>query len=177
VSSKFQSRGILAAFAFALMLLVFGVLVDFGYTKPRLDEMRRLEAERNSLLTRINELADRNSESNALARSLSRDKLEDIFDEVDGLEPVAYVGQILSATPLTRLEMTTTGTVGAGRLHRTEISLRVLGRYSHMVDFVRSLETGRRLVTVDAMIIEQVMGTRDLEGRLNLSIYDPTVRR
>lgn len=170
------SRRVQIIFGAALLLLLAGVGIDMVLVRPRLDEIRGLEARRASLLARIDELAATSKESHTLARALGRDELAGLPDLGRDKEAVAYIGQVLGGTKLNRLELTTTATGETGGFRRTQISLRVLGRYNHILDFVKALEEGQRLISVDGLVVEEVLGTKNLEGRLSLSVYDPLAR-
>ncbi len=170
------SMRIVLVFGAALLLLAAGVLIDLTLLKPRLDEVRRLEAERASLLARVDELAASSQESHTMARALGRENLTGLLDDRKRQEAVSYIGQVLGGTQLNRLELTTTKTGETGKFRRTQISLRVMGRFSQILDFVKALEKGHRLISVDGLVIEEILGTRNLEGRLSLSVYDPLAR-
>ena len=111
-----------------------------------------------------------------MARALGRENLTGLLDDRKRQEAVSYIGQVLGGTQLNRLELTTTKTGETGKFRRTQISLRVMGRFSQILDFVKALEKGHRLISVDGLVIEEILGTRNLEGRLSLSVYDPLAR-
>ena len=171
------SRRVVMTFGAMLLLLAAGVFIDLALLKPQLAEVRRLEAERTSLLSRIDELAASSQEGHTMARALGRENLAGLMDEGMQQEAVSYIGQVLGNTRLNRLELTTTKTKEAGKFRQTQVSLRVLGRFSQILNFVKALEEGHRLISVDGLVIEEILGTRDLEGRLSLSVYDPLTRK
>ena len=70
-------------------------------------------------------------------------------------------------------------TVGFGDLSPTTDattntgSVRAAGSYDQLVEFVRMLESGRRLATIESFRIKTPSKSKKLEGRFTLSLFDP----
>jgi hypothetical protein len=170
--TRFGSSQAGAVLGFAVSLLVAGLLVDIAFTQPRLREVRRLRLQRDELLHQLGNVENREHEVKAIAELLSVDTLAELRPAPDD-DPLTFVGRLLEGSRLTRLELSTTGTSETESFRRTRFALRVLGSYGRILEFVRNLERGPRLATVDAFVIEAATGPEALEGRLNISIHDP----
>jgi hypothetical protein len=170
--TRFGSSRTSAVLGFAVLLLVAGLLVDIAFTQPRLREVRRLRLQRDELLRQLGNLENRQHEVRAIAGLLSVETLAELRATPENT-PLIFVGRLLEDSRLTRLELSAAGTSESDSFRRTRFALRVLGSYGRILEFVRTLERGPRLATVDAFAIEAATGPEALEGRLNISIYDP----
>jgi len=163
-------------FIVAAALLLLALALDLGFTRPGHDLVQALAVEQARVSTEIGRTSARDIEHRELAERLGVDELGDLVTTTPPEDPLSYLGATLDRSRLTRLELTTMGTSSSGRLQRTRFTLRVLGSYGQILDFVRDLEEGPRLVTVDALTIETMLEQTALEGRLTLSIHDPRTR-
>lgn len=159
--------------AAAGLLLVVGLVIEMAFARPRLQEIQRLTGECARLQSQIQEQQRLDSESRQLAVHFDVAGLAELTDRSQP-DAVAYLGQALDRSGLQRLDMTTNGGEDFGRLRRSDFLIRARGNYAEIQTFVRELERGRRLVSVDALAIKTMLESRDLEGRFNISIYDPT---
>jgi hypothetical protein len=154
------------------MLLVCGLAADVLLTRPALMRTRRLTAQREKALKQFDQLRARDDERNLLAAVLGASDLEEVIagrDETDGF---VFLGEALAAAGLERLELATQESGASRHLRRSRFSLLARGGYDQVLLFLRSLEQSGRLVTVDVVKIDRVIGGKQLECRLNISIYD-----
>ncbi|MBA4377205.1 MAG: hypothetical protein C0395_00835 [Gemmatimonas sp.] len=159
--------------AAAGLLLVAGLVIEMAFARPRLQEIQRLNDECASLQSRIQDQQRLESEGRRLAVHFDVAGLAELTARSQ-LDAVAYLGQALDRSGLRRLDMTTNGGEDFGRLRRSDFLIRASGNYAEIQTFVRDLESGRRLVSIDALAIKTMLESGDLEGRFNISIYDPT---
>jgi Tfp pilus assembly protein PilO len=159
----------------ATLVLVAGLAVDFFVVTPGLGEVQSLNDQRLQLMKNNETNLALSREINQLKTLLKVDSLNDL-DDLNIVDPIAYVGLKLADTRLQRIEITTGESAVAGKLRSTRISVRVRGRYTDIVTFVRSLEMGVRLVTLDDLDVEQLELDNRLEARLNLTVLDPAGR-
>jgi hypothetical protein len=157
----------LAGLCMALSLVAQLMLVH-----PRQGELRRLSADRQRLLSRIAEESRSDQLDLGLASLLGVKELTELTGAQAG-EPLTYVGKLLDRSRLTRLDITTDGVKETDLLVRTSFTVRVLGGYPNVLGFVKSLESGTRVATVDAFEMEHDVASDRLETRLSLSIWDP----
>ena len=159
--------------AAAGLLLVVGLVIEMAFARPRLQEIERLTGECARLQAQIQDQLRLESESRRLAVHFDMSGLDELTNRSPS-DAVAYLGQALDRSGLQRLDMTTNGGEDFGRLRRSDFLIRARGNYAEIQTFVRELERGRRLVSIDALAIKTMLESRDLEGRFNISIYDPT---
>lgn len=154
-------------------LLLVGLVVDLGITQPRARELRALNQRRAELFEAVRQEADRGRESQMLMSWMVADSLEKrtSSDLTEG--PISYVDGLLAQGDLTRLELSTLEETTRNGLQRTQLVVRVIGGYAQILDFMRGIEQGRRLVVIDAFSVEATESPRSLEARLSVSIYDP----
>jgi Tfp pilus assembly protein PilO len=163
-------------FLVAVLLLAVGLIADFVLVQPRLQEVRRLENQREQLMVQIAQQTQQDEEGRVLAHVLRLEDLENMLSASRESDPAVFIGQILDRTRLTSLGLTTGERSDMNGLRRTQVTLRVLGSYNRIVDFIRTLEQEPRLVAIDALVIKRLIDSASLEGRLNLSIFDPIAR-
>ena len=154
-------------------LLLVGLVVDLGITQPRARELRALNQRRAELFEAVREEAGRGRESQMLMRWMVADSLENrsSLDLPEG--PVSYVDGLLAQGDLTRLELSALEETTRNGLQRTQLLVRVIGGYAQILNFMRHIEQGRRLVVIDAFSVEATENSRTLEARFSVSIYDP----
>jgi len=157
----------LAALGMALALVAQLTLVH-----PRQGELRRLSGDRQAFLTRIAQESQAIQRDLGLAPLLGVEELTDLTAQPAG-DPLTYLGDLLNSSRVTRLDITTDGIRESGLLVRTSFTVRVLGSYPRVLGFVKSLESGTRVATVDALEMEQDAAAGRLETRLSVSIWDP----
>lgn len=156
----------------AIILLAVGLVVDLGFTQPRVQEVRRLDSERRGLLDRLTARSVRDREAEQLARSIGATDLKGAIEVHRNSDPVTFLATALDDNKLTTIELGTTSSHNTGQLTRTRFSLRVRGRYNRILDFVRTIERSPRLVTVDALSIVEAEDSNLLEGRIDASVYE-----
>jgi len=155
------------------LLLVVGLVIEMAFARPRLQEIRRLTDECASIQTRIQDQQRLEGQSRQLAVHFELPGLSELTSRTQP-DAVAFLGQALDRSGLQRLDMTTNGGEDFGRLRRSDFLIRARGNYAEIQSFVRDLESGHRLVSIDALSIKTMLESSDLEGRFNISIYDPT---
>ena len=158
-----------------VILLVLGIGIDLGFTQKQSQNVRGLITEREQLREKLLTLESRDSDSQRFAAHFGVERLTDLFDQDGRTDPVAYLSDVLAESKLTRLELGTMATAEVGKLQRTQFFLRANGRFEQVWKFARQMEQGPRLVTVDALKMEQMIESSNVEARFNLSIYDPLV--
>jgi len=155
------------------LLLVIGLVIEMGFARPRLRELSSLIEERSRLLAQIRTQQQMEGQSDELAEHLGLSDLSELSTAPDA-DPATYLGLLLDHSRLVRLSLTTSGDKQFSGVKRSDFSLRAQGGYDDMQTFVRNLESGPRLASVEAFDIRTQVGTRELEGRFNISIYDST---
>ncbi len=158
-------------FAGTGLLLLLGLVVDLALNQPAVKEIRRLEAYQGQLMGQMAQLGDQHHSNRDLAKALKISTLADLSSEGMNEDPVAYIGRLLERSGLERLELTARGVAETDVLRLHRFTLRTLGGYSAVQGFVRDLELGERLATVDAFSIEGTDRRERLEGRFNLTLY------
>ena len=159
------------------VLLLIGIVFDAGFVQPRVREIRRLRGELTSLRTQASQQGSMEGELTSLAKRLGVGDLNVAFTSYASADPVTFLGRLIGESRLTRLELSTQATTIVGQLRRTKFSFRVLGSYAQLTDLVQRLERSPHLVTVDALSIMPAVDAAGLEGRLDVSIYDPQAGR
>lgn len=156
----------------ACFLLVCGLVVEFGLARPRMREIDRLVAERGRLLGMLDAQQRSDDLGDKLASYLGVADLGDL-NAGPTSDATTYLGALLERSKLVRLSLTTAGSDESDGIRRTDFTLRAQGGYANLQQFVRDLESGSRLASVGAFDIQMQPGTDKLEGRFNISIYDP----
>lgn len=154
-------------------LVLVGVALDFGFTRPQLRTVGQLRQQRADLLGRSTQVSSRDAEQKRLAAYLGVSDLKNALVEHRGEDPIRVLGDAMERSGLRRLELGTQAGGETDRLRRSRLFLRALGSYPDITRFVASLERDDRLITVDALTIQHASESSDLELRMNLSIYEP----
>jgi hypothetical protein len=157
----------------AAILLLSGIVVDVGFVQPRLREISRLRTQMSDAKARVAQQSRQVEEVERLMRGLGVADLGEAIADQGATDPVTFLGRMIDEARLTRLELSTRASGDVGHLRRTRFSLRILGTYPRFVELVRSLEQSKRLVTIEALSLEPASEASGLEGRLDVSIYDP----
>ncbi len=158
-------------------LLVVALLLQLAYVQPRLEEVRRLGAQRAGLSRQAGELDRVALEAHFLTRRLQVKDLREVLSDRHNPDPVAYVGGLLERSGLRRLELSTGSGEADSSFQRVQSTVRVMGTYSQVLDFVRALEDGAPLSSVDALSLEAVQNERMLEARFGITVYRPRMER
>jgi Tfp pilus assembly protein PilO len=157
----------------AAALLLVGLGIDFGIAQPQLRANRRLIALRESKLADIAQISRHQQEVRELARSLGSDDLASAMASRAAVDPLSFLGRSMERTRLTQSALSSRATTETQWLRRTSYSLRATGSYEEILQFVRLMETGPRLVSIDGLALSRIGEDGDLEGRFDLSIYEP----
>ncbi len=80
---------------------------------------------------------------------------------------------MIDESGLTRLGLNTTDQKRTETLTMTKFSVRASGSFAQMYDFVQRLESSSRLASIDNFLLDSPLTGENLEGRFNLTIYDP----
>jgi Tfp pilus assembly protein PilO len=155
------------------VLLVLGVVVDAAFTRGQLNGKRRMKERREVLQADLRPIQAREQQARDAAAALGSPDLESAIRALKEEDPVTLVGRMVSAAGLVGREMIMEGVNVEGELTCTRFFLRMQGSYRNITALVRDLETGDRLVSVDALAIEQQGEGSALEARLNVSVYSP----
>lgn len=160
----------------AILLLVAGLVIEMGFARPLLREIAGMNEERSRMRTEILRQGELDKDGESLAAVFGLDDLAQLGSQ-PATDPLGWLGKALSDSKLVRLDLTATGAEDFGKVRRSDYTVRAKGDYPSMQRFVRRLEAGPRLVTIDAFTIKTLYDSNDLEGRFMLSIYDPTGER
>ena len=90
---------------------------------------------------------------------------------------MAYIGRHLDEAGLTRLDLATVGNKDSNHISATEFDVRATGDFNELVTFVKALESDARLAEFHNFVIKAPQIGNELEGRFNLTIYDPKTRQ
>ncbi len=151
--------------------LVACAVIDVAFTQPQLRTVKRLAAQRAELLEKLTEASERERRSKRLAQFLEVDDLTQLAT-LTGEDPLTYVASMVKAARLTQLELTAGDSGRIGSYRRARFTVRLQGSYERTLDFVRMLEEGARLASIDALVVKRA-DSRSVENRFNISIYDP----
>jgi Tfp pilus assembly protein PilO len=168
-----DTRTLMGLLLGATFLLAGGLGVELGVTRPRLDELRRLEQRRQETMAQDAGLAAQMREMDLLVQALHVDSLAELRDLGQDSDPLVYLGRLLGESQLRSQSLTSQGSIVDGGLRHTRFTLRILGEYSDLLKFVQTLERSARPVTIDALQINAATGTTELEASFEISIHDP----
>jgi Tfp pilus assembly protein PilO len=163
-------------FTLAIALFVAGLAIDLGFARPRFRRVEMLREQHAWTLDQMLYQHQSQLESRTMAQILEVEDLAELTVKRSDSDPLVFLGDLLSESGVTRLELTTVATDDTQLLRRTQFSIRITGRYQKILELVRTIEQSPRLATIDAFALESVTGQKTLDGRLNISIYDPLVR-
>jgi len=175
-----QSRGIGRSgivLVLAAVFLAAGVAVDLGFTKPARESFKRLSAQRDELVVRSARALEQQADNQELARRLNLGGLSELIAVRPQSDPLNYLGRTIEASGLTRLDLSSGNVSLTANLRQTRFTLRLLGTYSSLLRFTRSLEQGPRLASIEAFSIQEIPESRQLEFRLQVSIHEPILRQ
>jgi len=156
----------------AAIVLLLGMAVDLGVTRPKIRNYHRLNEEIATLGAKEVSVLQSERESQSLLRFLREQGLGDSLEAGKSGTPTTYLGELIETSGLTRLELRTTETMESKNLSRNKFVLRVSGKFKQTLDFLRSLEGGARLASIEELKIGPSSDRKKLETRLVLSIYD-----
>lgn len=156
----------------AASLILTGLAIDVGFTRPRAEEARSLAARRAELSSELTSLA---------AQGLTARRVRARMGEGASAEAssapgsdLAWIAQQIEASGLRRHEIVMRDAVVQGGYLITRYSLRVTGGYHGVLDLVRRLETDRRLVIAESLRLQPAPTHDALEAGLDLALVTPT---
>jgi hypothetical protein len=158
-----------------VFLLVTGLVIDLTIVSPRVDKLDSMTSFRHDLRVQLGQAMGSKFREHDAAKALGVENIA-LAITPSPEDPVSYLGHAIEASGLARLNMVTLGSKSTVRLERTDFSIRTAGTYAEIVDFVRRLETGDRLVTIDKFKFASHFIGDEVEGKFTLSIYDPKGR-
>ncbi|MBM3318923.1 MAG: hypothetical protein FJY75_13830 [Candidatus Eisenbacteria bacterium] len=153
-------------------LLAAGLLIDAALARPRLRELRRLTERRTEVLLQMARDIERDSRARRLARLLGAEDLAAAYAAYPRGDAPSFIAQALERARLERLELTVGATVAEGRLRRADLQVRARGSYARILDLVRELEQGPRLVRIRTLMIQTEPESATLTAQWSLSVYD-----
>jgi len=171
--SQFASPRVNLFLALAAVLLGLGVVIDLGFTQPRIREIEQLQGRRSELLGQFAQQVATEREGADLAEILAIEDLSGAALTGSTVDPLTYVGGLIEVAGLRRLALTHEERRKTVRLTRTRLMLRVEGSYRQILSFVRALEQGARLIIVDTFSIEPAADSQRMEARMSISVFDP----
>jgi hypothetical protein len=155
----------------ALRLLLAGLALDFGLTRPRVAEVQALCARRAAASEQLSQLAARDWAAGRIHVRLGGERSADsLTASGNDLEELA---RKIDAAGLRRLEIVARETTREGNLLVARYSVRVAGDFRQNLEFVRLLETDARLTLLDSFRIEPVAGSYGLDAAYDLRLIDP----
>jgi len=157
--------------AIALLVIVVGVSVDLALVTPKSKRLVSLENKRMELLGQVAQVQSSERDNRRLLGYLEHYGLR--TSSLIKEDPTAFLGKLIEDTNLVRLELRAVDVIESANLVQTKFFLRVHGPFDPTLQFIRTLESGTRLVTVDEIKINTSLDNRNLETRMTLSIYDP----
>jgi len=157
-----------------LALFAFALTFDLGTIRSHTTALHSLQQQREQAHRDLTAQLQRRQDCRRLASLLGVDDLSQIA-RPEPLGPVAYLNELLSESGVKTLDLAVTGEKRFPRLRRTDLLVRAAGDFPSLVRFVRELEQGRRLASIEDFEIQNTLDSKDLEGRFNLALYDPLV--
>ena len=173
-----ESRSSRSLLIIPALLLALGLILDFGFARPRLTELGALETQRARLFRQDASRSSNEREGRELARCLGAADLPAALALQTGEDPVNFLGSQVQRAGLSRIQLTSRAAATAGGVRQSDFVLRVQGNYAGIQTLVRSLESGPRVVAVNALSITPVSATPGapgsslLEAQLDVSVYD-----
>jgi Tfp pilus assembly protein PilO len=154
-------------------LVVLAVAVDFAGLRPAAARIRRLEAQRAELAARVVTQSEQQRETEFLARELGSSGSTPGVQVEPVADPMTIVDGFIARRGLECTELASKPVDESGQVVRARLNTVVRGSFAQILGFVRDLEQGPRVITIDALWLEAIPGTARLEGRLSLSVYGP----
>lgn len=165
------SRKLRLCFGPALLLLLTGLALDFGVTRPQVAEVQALCARRAAASAQLSELAARDWAAGRIHVRLGGDRSADSLTACgNDLEELA---RKIDAAGLRRLEIVARETTREGNLLVARYTVRATGDFRQNLEFIRLLETDARLTILDSFRIEPVAGSYGLDAAYDLRLIDP----
>ncbi len=158
----------------ATAILALGLAVNLGFTRPQQEEFRRLAQQRAAARGQLAALEIQELQSRDLAAGLGGEDLRSALQAQNRTDLVGFLSNTILQSGLTRLEMSTQSSAEENHLRRTHFFLHLSGTYASTVDFVRRLEQGPRLVTIESLALEMGPEATALDVRIELSVYELT---
>jgi hypothetical protein len=155
----------------AILLLLTGMAVEIGFTRPRVVEVQRLCARRTALSEQLSKLAAQEWASDRICLRLGCGHAED--SEATPANDLAELARKIDQAGLRRLEIVARESERDGSLLITRYTVRVTGDYRQNLEFVRLLEADARLVVIDAFRLEPAPGVGLLDAAYDLHLVDP----
>jgi len=176
-----RSQSDLTVFALGLgvAVLVLTLAIDLGFTQPQAEEVERLTALRARLRRQVDLRQARDRQVEDLHDFLEQENLAGVLLAAPRSDPATYLGELLEQTRMVREELRHEENRETERFRITQLRLEVRGSYEALISFIRTLEQGARLATVEMFMIEVVEGDRTRRGEvmlraeLAISIFDP----
>ncbi|MBP6874823.1 MAG: hypothetical protein KBD56_01990 [Candidatus Eisenbacteria bacterium] len=154
-------------------LLLIGLIFDLALTRPRIHELRRLEAERGENLKRQTEHMAVERQERELIGLAREQGLEETLFRPAAQDPLTYVGGLIERSGIRRLALNDGGSQAIEQVVRTKLTLRVAGAFGPTLSFVRALEQSPRLIVIQDFDIEPSIEGPGLESRLTIFVHDP----
>jgi Tfp pilus assembly protein PilO len=167
------NRRMTAFVGVGVALLVLGLAFDLALTQPRIQQLRRLDGQRQELMRQLSERAAVAKNGKDLLEFATAENLGAGLLSTPREDPLTYVGGLIERAGLRQLELSGGGGQTAGGTVRSALALRVEGSYRRVVALVQALEQGARLATITDVDIEPSSDGTTLEARISLLIHDP----
>ena len=156
--------------AIGIGVLVSGLAIDLGFTRPQVVQLRALETAQARVQARAAERAGHDREGRAIARALGAEDLASALAAQRGEDPIDYLGQKLVQSRLRRLQLTARTGGGSGPVRQSAYSLRVAGTYEEILAFVRFMELGTRVAAIQSISIAPGQNPAELEAWIDVSL-------
>jgi hypothetical protein len=155
----------------AAITIVGGLALDLFFVGPGSKKLAQFERKRVELIGQVSKVQYTDLENQRLQEYLDKRNLrsEDISVE----DPTVFLGNLIEESKLVRLELKAIDSIESANLTQSRFFIRVIGNFDYTLGFVKSLESGPRLVSIDEIKVSSGSDRKKLETRINLSIFDP----
>ena len=153
-------------------LLLTGLVIDVGFTRPRAAEVRSLTARRMTLSSQMTVLAAEGSAARRLQDRLGPEARAEM-PSAPGSE-LGWLAHEIEVAGLRRLEIVSREAGVQERFLVARYSLRASGSYRRVLELVQRLEADRRLVVIESLRLAPVGEWGELEAGLDLALVTPT---
>jgi hypothetical protein len=163
-------RGPALLTAAAVGLLVVGLVIDLGFTRPRVDAVHHLLARRAELTAELAGLTAREWVAERMLLHMKGEACGDSVPSQDG--GLAFLARRIEESGLRRLEIVAIISGREGNLDISRFSVRATGSFAAGLEFVRRLESDRRLVVLESIRMMPVAESEALEMGFDLLMVD-----
>jgi hypothetical protein len=161
-----------AAIGLAVLFVAILGVIEFTVYRPQQERLKAAELELRSVQDQLSGVARRNLSDQELFLYAGTDagggQFRRLYSSEGGL---VYLTRAIEASGLERQDFKTetNWTDGPFRVERYFLVLR--GSYGRILNFMKALEGGTRLVKIDQVRMEQVVGTSQIVVGMRVGVY------